>query len=399
MSKHDQILSLDDLGYIGRGKSKHRPRNDPSLYHGKYPFIQTSDVKNSKFYLDQYSQTYNEKGLAQSKLWDKETLLITIAANIADTAILNFSACFPDSIVGLIPNKKICNIKYIKYYFEVFQKAFQQISQGSTQDNLSVEKLLSLKIPIPEISEQNKIVKILESYDELINNNFKILSLLDESMKITFEEYFYKFKIGNKKLKINLENNLPLGWKNVLFNQFIELEKGIEPGADTYEYEKNDENIEFLRVGDLSKRSSELYIPINLCKKIKANYEDVLISLDGSPGMVKFGLNGSYSSGIRKAYSKSNKGISKVFIYNLLKSQSIQKMIQAYSSGTTILHAGSVVKKLKFLLPDNDTLKVYNESENDKFELSIFLIKLNQSLIRCKEILLPRILLGKINKF
>ena len=156
MSRHDQILSLNDLGYVGRGKSKHRPRNDPSLYHGKYPFIQTSDVKNSKFYLDQYSQTYNEKGLAQSKLWDKETLLITIAANIADTAILNFSACFPDSIVGFIPNKKICNIKYIKYYFEVFQKAFQQISQGSTQDNLSVEKLLSLKIPIPEISDQNR---------------------------------------------------------------------------------------------------------------------------------------------------------------------------------------------------------------------------------------------------
>ena len=74
-------------------------------------------------------------------------------------------------------------------------------------------------------------------------------------------------------------------------------------------------------------------------------------------------------------------------------------MIQAYSSGTTILHAGSVVKKLKFLLPDDDALKIYNESENDKFELSIFLIKLNQSLNRCKEILLPRILLGKINKF
>jgi type I restriction enzyme, S subunit len=398
MTKDVQIFSLDELGYIGRGKSRHRPRNDPSLYYGKYPFIQTSDVKKAKFYLDKYSQTYNEKGLAQSKLWDKETLLITIAANIADTAILNIKACFPDSIVGFIPNDKICNIKYIKYYFEVFQNAFQQISQGSTQDNLSVEKLLSLKIPIPEISKQNKIVSILESYDELINNNLKVLSLLEKSMNITFEEYFYRFKIGNKKLKINSENNLPFGWKNVMFYQFIELEKGIEPGADAYEYEKNDENIEFLRVGDLSKRSSELYVPINLCKKINADYEDVLISLDGSPGMVKFGLKGSYSSGIRKVHSKSNKEISNVFIYNLLKSQSIQKMIQAYSTGTTILHAGSVIKKLEFVLPDNETLKIYNESENDKFELSILLIKLNQSLLRIKEILLPRILLGKINK-
>ena len=71
-------------------------------------------------------------------------------------------------------------------------------------------------------------------------------------------------------------------------------------------------------------------------------------------------------------------------------------MIKAFSSGTTILHAGSVVEKLKFLLPDNDTLKIYNETEKNKFETSILLIKLNESLFRAKEILLPRIILGKI---
>ena len=78
-------------------------------------------------------------------------------------------------------------------------------------------------------------MSILESYDDLINNNLKILSLLNESMNITFEEYFYRFKIGNKKLRIDPKSNLPLGWKNVLFSKFIELEKGIEPGTDAYE--------------------------------------------------------------------------------------------------------------------------------------------------------------------
>jgi type I restriction enzyme, S subunit len=71
MSKYDShFLRLSDVGTIGRGKSKHRPRNDPSLYNGKYPFIQTGDVKSSNFYITDYCQTYNERGLAQSKLWE-----------------------------------------------------------------------------------------------------------------------------------------------------------------------------------------------------------------------------------------------------------------------------------------------------------------------------------------
>ncbi len=399
MNENLEEFSLEDLGFIGRGKSKHRPRNDPSLYFGKYPFIQTGDVKNAEFYINNFSQTYNEKGLSQSKLWEKETLLITIAANIAETAILKFKACFPDSIVGFVPNKKICNIKYIKYYFDVFQKAFQQISQGSTQDNLSLEKLISLKIPLPNISIQNKIVNILSMYDDLISNNLKIIKLLNESMRITFDEYFLKFKVNNIKLPIN-SKKIPVGWQEVLLKKYIELEKGIEPGSDLYEYEKNNENISFLRVGDLNKRSSNLFIPKKVAGLKIVSKKDVLISLDGSPGAVRFGLNGSYSSGIRKAYAKNNNTeLSNVFIYNLLNSQNIQKTINAYSSGTTIMHAGSSIKKMNFLLPEKSVLINYNKSEIKKYNLSILLMKVNEELFKSKEILLPRIILGKIKNF
>lgn len=93
-----EYKTLDQLGTVSRGKSKHRPRNDPKLFGGKYPFIQTADVKNADYYITKYSDTYNESGVAQSKLWDKGTLCITIAANIADTGVLAFPACFPDSI-------------------------------------------------------------------------------------------------------------------------------------------------------------------------------------------------------------------------------------------------------------------------------------------------------------
>lgn len=88
---------LDELGFVGRGRSRHRPRNEPSLYGGQYPFFQTGDIKAANFNLKDYSQTYNDKGLAQSKMWEPGTLCITIAANIAETAILGIKGCFPDN--------------------------------------------------------------------------------------------------------------------------------------------------------------------------------------------------------------------------------------------------------------------------------------------------------------
>jgi type I restriction enzyme S subunit len=119
---------LDALGFVGRGRSRHRPRNAPHLYGGEYPFIQTADVKAANLYVTDYTQTYNKDGLAQSKLWEPETLCITIAANIADTAILSFPACFPDSVIGFIADEEKSDVRYIKYYFDLFQKTFQQIS-------------------------------------------------------------------------------------------------------------------------------------------------------------------------------------------------------------------------------------------------------------------------------
>ena len=79
---------LNELGFVGRGKSRHRPRNATFLYGGRYPFFQTGDIKAANFHLTEYSQTYSEDGLAHSKLWKPGTLCITIAANIAESAIL-----------------------------------------------------------------------------------------------------------------------------------------------------------------------------------------------------------------------------------------------------------------------------------------------------------------------
>ena len=111
-------MTLDQLGSVSRGRSRHRPRDAEFLYDGPYPFVQTGDVKRSGLYLRDYEQTYSEAGLSQSKLWPVGTLCITIAANIAETSILDIEACFPDSVIGFIADQEKADTRFIKYLFD-----------------------------------------------------------------------------------------------------------------------------------------------------------------------------------------------------------------------------------------------------------------------------------------
>ena len=176
-----KVKRINELGKVSRGRSRHRPRDDKSLYGGVFPFVQTGDVKASEFYLSKYSQTYNEKGLAQSKLWNKGTLCITIAANIAETAILDIDACFPDSIVGFIPFDDKADVRFVKYSFDMLKKEMQLASLGATQDNFSVEKMLKFKFIVPDFNKQKRIADILSSYDDLIENNNRRIELLEKA--------------------------------------------------------------------------------------------------------------------------------------------------------------------------------------------------------------------------
>ena len=151
---------------FGRGKSKHRPRNDKKLYNGKYPFIQTGNIRNSNHFITNYSQTYNDIGLAQSKLWEKGTICITIAANIAETGILSFDACFPDSIIGITVDEKIANIDFVEYLLQSFKVHIQSLSKGSAQENINLGTFQDKLFPFPSLQTQQKIVKKLNTLQE-----------------------------------------------------------------------------------------------------------------------------------------------------------------------------------------------------------------------------------------
>ncbi len=154
-SKDSSRVMLFKLGELDRGKSRHRPRNDPALYDGPYPFIQTGDVTASGGRIMTYSQTYSELGLAQSRLWPRGTLCITIAANIAETAVLDFDACFPDSIVGFTPKPGV-STEFVQAFIDSKREQLAANAPQAAQKNINLEVLRNLEVPLPSPAEQTR---------------------------------------------------------------------------------------------------------------------------------------------------------------------------------------------------------------------------------------------------
>lgn len=156
--------TLPQIGELNRGKSKHRPRNAPFLYGGRYPFVQTGDIRHANGLIRHYNLTYSEEGLKQSRLWPAGTLCITIAANIADTAILGFDACFPDSVAGFLPERGQCNIYFVEFFFRTAKEALERYAPATAQKNINLAILKDLAIPFPPLAEQNLIAQEINRY-------------------------------------------------------------------------------------------------------------------------------------------------------------------------------------------------------------------------------------------
>ncbi len=156
-------VRLSDVGEVARGKSKHRPRNDIILYKdGTHPLIQTGDVARSRGKISSCNAFYNEIGLAQSRLWPSGTLCLTIAANIADVGMLEFDACFPDSVVGFNAFAPIESNKYFMYMLMAYKAILDSMATKSAQKNINLDTILSLPYPFPPLAEQQRIVARVE---------------------------------------------------------------------------------------------------------------------------------------------------------------------------------------------------------------------------------------------
>ena len=177
--EHWEVKCVKYITQILRGKFTHRPRNDPRMYDGPYPFVQTGDVASAHKMIRQHHQTLSEDGFAVSKMFPKGTLVMTIAANIGDMAILDFEACFPDSIVGFVPEDDVC-LNFLYYLFIGLHPSLMNTATLNTQLNLNVDRIGVLFAVKPSRSEQETIAAYLDEQTSRIDS---IIAKVEESIE------------------------------------------------------------------------------------------------------------------------------------------------------------------------------------------------------------------------
>lgn len=400
-------LPLSKLGEFKRGKSKHRPRNDQKLFEGGlYPLIQTGEIKAANLFIKSHNAAYNDEGLKQSKIWPAGTLAITIAANIAETGILAYPMCFPDSCVGFNADKEKTSELFMHYVFTYIKRSIQNSAVGSIQDNINIEMLTALNFKIPKKPIQDLIVDLLSAIDYKIELNNDINTELENLAKTIYNYWFVQFDFPNAEGKPyktsggelewneELKREIPKGWEAILLKDKLEFERGVEPGSDKYFDTPSKETlIPFFKVGGMDGET-DVWIENEIANGAKCCEDDILLSLDGSVGRIAIGLKGSFSSGIRKVYEKAGY-FPKSYIYFLLHSDEIQQIIKKNATGSNILHAA---KALEYMLApyEENIVKTFDKVCKPIFDKILQTKEENQELIKLRDFLLPMLMNGQV---
>ena len=177
-----KVSTLGEMARLERGRFMHRPRNEPRFYGGTTPFVQTGDVVRSRGRIREFVQTLNEDGVAISRIFPAGTILITIAANIGFTGILQFDSACPDSLVALTPTR-LLKVEFLEYFLQTQQNEMDRLAPKGTQKNINVQFLTPWPIVIPSLDEQGEIVAILEPIDRKIDLHRRKHAVLDDLFK------------------------------------------------------------------------------------------------------------------------------------------------------------------------------------------------------------------------
>ncbi len=412
------IKALGQLGEFGRGKSKHRPRNDSRLFtNGIYPLVQTGEVSAANLYIRNHSVAYNEFGLKQSKIWDKDTLCITIAANIAETALLGYPMCFPDSIVGFNAYPDESSELFMHYVFTYIKKSIQNSASGSIQDNINIDYLTSLQFRIPEKAYQDKVAEILSTLDSKIELNNRINAELEAMAKTVYDYWFvqfdfpdadgrpYKSSGGEMVWNAELKREVPVGWG------VKPLSKLLDCNLHTINKKATLSAIKYLDTSSITNNQVDALqeldfdhgsVPSRAQRVIKKN--DILFSTV-RPNLRHFGIvknppdNLIASTGFAVLSNKEDTAMND-FFYMFITSEPNLKKLEAIAASSVSAYPSinySDILNLLIALPPN--LDIVRKLSNTLSTLFLTISKKqeeSQQLAELRDWLLPMLMNGQV---
>ena len=373
---------------------------------GKY-LLSAKDILDGVVHIKENSRVISEEDfnkIHKNYKLENYDVLLTVAGTIGRTAIIrNYknNYTFQRSVAIFKTNDKLKSL-WLYYYLNspIGKQIVKSLSKGTTQLILPLKDLRNLEIPVPKnIEDQKKILSILVNIDKKIEVNKKINKNLEKTLITIFNSWFINFENYDNSKGMKIDDSygeIPVDWSVEMLEDYVDFVTGVEPGSKNYHEKPEPNDIPFLRVGDLGSRDNGVFIDPSLSKNKILKYDDIVLSLDATIGIVKMGLEGAYSTGMRKLVIK-NDNINQPFLYCLVKSNRIQRIIETFATGTTMLHAGKSIKHINFVLSDKKTMDDFGKIGNPIISIILTNLKEIEYLTNLRDTLLPKLMSGKID--
>ena len=367
-----------------------------SQHFGKHgtPVVKIKDIKPPYIDVEELEKVdtsfYNDKNLKKYYIEKDDFVLAMTGATIGKIGILkrDLKLLINQRVAKIVP-KDMINKAFI--YYSINNNTFQQfiqnnIDSNSAQENISSQSIGRFPIPLPPLPEQKAIAEVLSSIDDKIDLLHRQNKTLEEMAMTLFRQWFIE----------PTKDGLPEGWGEKKLKDIYFLEKGIEPGSKNYLETPSIDSIRFIRVGDMLDNKANVYIQKDLVGNSICKFDDLLVSFDGTVGRVSFGIQGCYSSGIRKIYSK-DEIYNKLWLkHQIFVSEDIQDEINMYAEGTTILHASSSIDYLSFAFPLKEKIEEYDKFFDPIYKKMLHNKKSIQTLEKLRDTLLPKLMSGEV---
>ena len=351
--------------------------------------------------------THNK--LKRSQLEYNDVLITIAGENIGKCGLVR-SFHLPantNQAVGIIKlDKEKVDSKFVYYFFKQSNtfNYIQSSNAQAAQPNINLTSLGLIKINLPPLPIQQKIAKILSNYDDLIENNLKRIKLLEESARLTYEEWFLRFRVDGKRLEINPESGLPFGWENKsvtecdTFKQDKRKVKEFE-GEKKYYATANISETEIIADGEIiswDSKPSRAQIKPNNNTVWFARMSNTYKVLCFNKKNINLQDNSVLSSGF--AGFKAKNDLCLPFLYFTINSTFFHELKDLYATGATQVSLNNdSMSFIKIIEPSANLAEEFGSRTLPLIEEISILRSKNQLLKEARNILLPRLMTGMID--
>lgn len=379
------------------------------------PVVKVSNIKGNDIVFDNinYISESSLKKYQKNILKTDDVVIATVGSHPSlESSAAGRSVIIPKKIDGYLLNQNavclrtknndILNQKYLGYLAETqaFRNFIQNRGGGAAnQMRIPIGAIKSYKFKIPK--EQNKIVKILSNYDDLIENNLKQIKLLEEKARLTYEEWFLRFRIDGKKLEIDEETELPFGWEKKKIKDFGDVITGKTPSTANQNFYNGD--IPFVKTPDMHTfpyvlETNEYLTTLgaNSQKNKFLPKNSLMVSCIGSAGvysLVAFDCQTNQQINSIKFHKEE------YVYYMYCFAESLKNILDFIgSNGATMTNVNKTkFENIEVVMPEFNILGKYHSEVKNNFEVILNLQKQNQLLKESRDILLPRLMTGLID--